>query len=66
MDIPHGRHVDDHASVARAETRDAVATTTDGEVMSGTAKGVADGGQLLVETASGVREVGFGEIAHLG
>ncbi len=42
------------------------ATTTDGRAVEGTATGVGDDGQLLVQTPSGQEEVAFGEIAHLG
>jgi BirA family transcriptional regulator, biotin operon repressor / biotin---[acetyl-CoA-carboxylase] ligase len=42
------------------------ATSTEGREVEGTATGVGDLGQLLVQTAAGIEEVAFGEIAHLG
>lgn len=42
------------------------ATTATGRRVEGTATGVGDGGQLIVETGAGVEEVTFGEVTHLG
>ncbi|TMK84756.1 MAG: biotin--[acetyl-CoA-carboxylase] ligase, partial [Actinobacteria bacterium] len=41
------------------------AMTTQGTEVEGTAVGVGDAGQLLVETGGGTEEVTFGEIARL-
>jgi BirA family biotin operon repressor/biotin-[acetyl-CoA-carboxylase] ligase len=46
--------------------RRVTATTTEGRAVEGIAAGVGDRGQLLVETAQGVAEVAFGEIAYVG
>jgi BirA family biotin operon repressor/biotin-[acetyl-CoA-carboxylase] ligase len=45
--------------------RRVLATTTAGREVEGTATGLGASGQLLVQTASGPEEVGFGEVVHL-
>jgi BirA family transcriptional regulator, biotin operon repressor / biotin---[acetyl-CoA-carboxylase] ligase len=41
------------------------ATTRSGERVEGTAVEVGESGELMVETSTGLEEVGFGEIVHL-
>jgi BirA family biotin operon repressor/biotin-[acetyl-CoA-carboxylase] ligase len=55
------------AYAARCSTigRAVAALTMEGEPARGTATGIGPLGELLVETADGVRRVGFGEVRHL-
>jgi BirA family biotin operon repressor/biotin-[acetyl-CoA-carboxylase] ligase len=41
------------------------ATTSGGTEVEGRATGIAEGGELLLETPSGVASIGFGEVVHL-
>jgi BirA family biotin operon repressor/biotin-[acetyl-CoA-carboxylase] ligase len=41
------------------------ATTSNGNEVEGRANGIGDGGELLVETPSGVASIGFGAVIHV-
>jgi len=42
------------------------ATTLDGTVIEGIARGIGERGELIVDTPRGPRPVEFGEVSHLG
>jgi BirA family biotin operon repressor/biotin-[acetyl-CoA-carboxylase] ligase len=57
--------LDTYRGVCDTIGRRVSATTMRGGAAEGTAIGIGDSGTLLVETPSGVEEIGFGEVAHL-